>query len=227
MERLAVVGTGLIGASIGLAAARAGRRVAGWDPDPEALAAAVARGAVSEPAAELAGAVAGSELVVVAAPIIFRTVREADPTLPKVLSVNLEGQHSTLLAATIMSNLLKIFGRVQLVCAGVLLPVIIAQWFLMMRINLVAPVIRSLAYVGATVFLIYNIWVVAPRAHKYRQEYIDHADEPDLANPALDQFDRYHHENEMLLMILTALVLLMILFSGDIHPPITNFTFGG
>jgi prephenate dehydrogenase len=69
MERLAVVGTGLIGASIGLAAARGGTRVAGWDPDPDALAAAVARGAVSDPAGDLASAVAGAELVVVAAPI--------------------------------------------------------------------------------------------------------------------------------------------------------------
>ncbi len=69
MERLAVVGTGLIGASIGLAAARGGTRVAGWDPDPDALGAAVARGAVSDPAGDLASAVAGAELVVVAAPI--------------------------------------------------------------------------------------------------------------------------------------------------------------
>jgi hypothetical protein len=163
--------------------------------------------------------------IAVAAPIIFRTVREADPTLPKVLSVNLEGQHSTLLAATIMSNLLTTLGRVQLVCAGVLLPVIITQWFLISRVNIVAPVVRSVAYVGATVFLIYNIWVVAPRAHKYRQEYLDHADEPEVANPALDQFDRYHRENEMLLMILLALVLLIILFSGDIRPPVTTITF--
>ncbi|MBA2384582.1 MAG: prephenate dehydrogenase/arogenate dehydrogenase family protein, partial [Actinobacteria bacterium] len=34
ISRLAIVGTGLIGASVGLAARRAGvERVAGWDPD--------------------------------------------------------------------------------------------------------------------------------------------------------------------------------------------------
>jgi prephenate dehydrogenase len=69
VERLALVGTGLIGASIGLAAARNGTCVAGWDPDPAGLAAAVERGAVTEPAADLAAAIAGAELVVVAAPI--------------------------------------------------------------------------------------------------------------------------------------------------------------
>jgi len=66
---LAVVGTGLIGASAGLAARRAGvERVTGWDPDPEALRVAAERGAV-EPAADLESAVASVELVLVAAPV--------------------------------------------------------------------------------------------------------------------------------------------------------------
>jgi prephenate dehydrogenase len=69
MRRLAVVGTGLIGASIGLAAKRGGAHVAGWDPDPAALEAAVGRGAVDAPAGSLAELVRGAELVVVAAPI--------------------------------------------------------------------------------------------------------------------------------------------------------------
>jgi prephenate dehydrogenase len=69
ITRLTVVGTGLIGASVGLAAKRAGSRVVGWDPDPAALAAAVERGAVDEAAASLEEALRGAELAVVAAPI--------------------------------------------------------------------------------------------------------------------------------------------------------------
>jgi prephenate dehydrogenase len=69
VERLAVVGTGLIGASIGLAARKAGvGEVRGWDVDGEALAVAGERGAV-EPASSLAEAVTGAELAVVAAPV--------------------------------------------------------------------------------------------------------------------------------------------------------------
>jgi prephenate dehydrogenase len=46
-SRLALVGTGLIGASVGLAAKRAGAdRVVGFDPDPQALRTAAERGAV-------------------------------------------------------------------------------------------------------------------------------------------------------------------------------------
>jgi prephenate dehydrogenase len=70
VERLAIVGTGLIGASVGLAARRAGvERVAGWDPDERALATALERGALSVASTSLAQAVEGSELAVVAAPV--------------------------------------------------------------------------------------------------------------------------------------------------------------
>ncbi len=67
---LAIVGTGLMGASVGLAAKRAGvSSVAGWDPDAAALAAAVERGAVDRSAASLPEALADAELAVVAAPV--------------------------------------------------------------------------------------------------------------------------------------------------------------
>jgi prephenate dehydrogenase len=70
VKRLAVVGTGLIGASVGLAAKRAGvERVSGWDPDPAALEAAAGRGALDVAASTLEEAVAGAELALVAAPV--------------------------------------------------------------------------------------------------------------------------------------------------------------
>jgi len=66
--RVAVIGTGLIGASVGLAARRAGHEVRGWDADAATLAAATGRGAV-EPAETADAAAAGAELVVVAVPV--------------------------------------------------------------------------------------------------------------------------------------------------------------
>jgi prephenate dehydrogenase len=69
MQRLAIVGTGLIGASVGLAARAAGvDEVRGWDVDPDALAVAAGRDAV-DPAGSLEEAVADAELAVVAAPV--------------------------------------------------------------------------------------------------------------------------------------------------------------
>jgi prephenate dehydrogenase len=70
VERLAVVGTGLIGASVGLAAKRAGvGEVRGYDPDPDALAVAAERGAVDEPSRSIVEAVEEAELAVVATPV--------------------------------------------------------------------------------------------------------------------------------------------------------------
>jgi chorismate mutase len=67
---LAVVGTGLLGASVALAAKRAGvARVTGWDADPETLREALGAKALDGSAGSLADAVAGAELVVVAVPV--------------------------------------------------------------------------------------------------------------------------------------------------------------
>ena len=67
--RIAVVGTGLVGASFGLAARRAeAGEVVGWDEDPNALEVAAERGAVS-PAASLQEALAEADIALVAVPV--------------------------------------------------------------------------------------------------------------------------------------------------------------
>jgi prephenate dehydrogenase len=70
VERLALIGTGLIGASVGLAAKRAGvARVRGFDPDGEAAALAHDRGALDQAVSGVAEAVEGAQLAVVAVPV--------------------------------------------------------------------------------------------------------------------------------------------------------------
>jgi hypothetical protein len=168
----------------------------------------------------------GVLFIAVAAPIIFRTVHEADPTLPKVLSVNLDGQHGTLLAGTIVANLLSTLSRVQIVCAAVLAVSILAQWFFvdLGGANIVPPIMRSAMFAVAAVLAIYDWRVVWPRIQQYRQEYIDHADEPDIANPAKDQFDHYHAESVAILRNILFLLLGMILFSGNIRMAFITIT---
>ncbi len=67
--RVAVVGTGLIGGSVGLALAARGFDVVGFDRDEERVARAKELGAVGEVAASLDDAVAGADLVVIAVPV--------------------------------------------------------------------------------------------------------------------------------------------------------------
>jgi prephenate dehydrogenase len=78
VQRLAIVGTGLIGASVGLAARGAGvGEVRGWDLDPGALQVAVEREAV-EQASSLQEALDGADLAVVAAPVAQLPVEVAN-----------------------------------------------------------------------------------------------------------------------------------------------------
>ena len=70
VSRLAIVGTGLIGASVGLGAKALGAElVTGWDPDGESLRVAAERGAVDAVAPSLANALEDAELAVVAVPV--------------------------------------------------------------------------------------------------------------------------------------------------------------
>jgi hypothetical protein len=171
----------------------------------------------------------GVLFVAVAAPVIFRTIQEADPTLPRVLSVNLDKQHSTLLAGSIVANLLNILVRVQLACASVLLLTMIAQWLYIDRTgtHLWAAIIRTAMFFIAVVFAVYNWLIVWPRVTRFRQEYIDHADEPDVANPAKESFDRYQDESVMILRNILFSLLGIILFSGDISVRAMTLNFQG
>jgi prephenate dehydrogenase len=81
MTRIAVLGVGLIGGSIGLAARRRaeGATVAGWDPDPRALERGLERGAIDERCGSVVEALDGAEICFVCAPVsqVAATARAA------------------------------------------------------------------------------------------------------------------------------------------------------
>lgn len=80
MPNAALIGTGLIGASVGIALRHAGWTVAGWDPDSQALERAVAMGAVHRACVEEAETMEGADLVVLAGPVgkIVETLARLD-----------------------------------------------------------------------------------------------------------------------------------------------------
>jgi prephenate dehydrogenase len=78
--RIAILGVGLIGGSIGLAASRrAHAQVTGYDPDEQVLAKALSIGAIDSAAGDVAGAVRDADAVFVAAPVgaLAETVSQA------------------------------------------------------------------------------------------------------------------------------------------------------
>ena len=163
----------------------------------------------------------GVLFISVAAPIIMRTVREQNPVLPTILSVNLEGQHGTLLGGTIIARIMTVLFPVELACAGAMLIGLVGQWVLLPHdtARLVQSLLRSALYLAAVVLLLYHWRIVWPRWSKYRQEYLDDADNPDVANPALDQFDKYQAESVSILRNILFLLMGIILFSANIARP--------
>ena len=169
--------------------------------------------------------------IALAAPVIFRTVQENNPILTNVLSVNLDGQHSTLLAGTIVANLIQRMFIVEIICGAGLLIALILQWFIIdlsasassaLADNWAAAVLRCVLFLAGVGVVIYDRLVVWPRLMKHRLAYIDHADEPEVANPAREQFDVEQRRSITLLMVLAGLLLGIILFSSNITPRPVN-----
>ena len=161
--------------------------------------------------------------IALAAPIIFKTVRENNPVLSHVLSVNMDGQHSTLLAGSIVFALIQRLFQVELICGATLLLMLVVQPFVINLTgnNQTGAVIRSVLFLLCASAVFYDWQVLWPRIKINRSEYIDHADEPEVANPARDRFDGAQRASLTVLSVTAALLLGMILFSSTMTPPPT------
>ena len=162
----------------------------------------------------------GVLFVVMVAPVILRVLREARPILPEVLAVNLNHQHDTLLAGTLMTQIFALIGRVQFMCAGVLAGSMAIQTMLidLGSTNGTAAIIRAALLISASAVAIYEQRVLWPAIRKERQTYIDHADEPEIANPAKDAFDRLQERAIVVLLVVISLLIGLVMFSANISP---------
>src|ERR1700677_1348888 len=109
----------------------------------------------------------GGALFIASAPrVIFKTIHENEPILPHVLSVNLQGQHGTLLAGTIMGNILTTFFRIEIACCSALLIAPAAQ-FLFIDLHdsaVVAPTaVRLGLLLAAGAVVVYDWRYIWPR----------------------------------------------------------------
>lgn len=103
MKRVAIIGTGLIGASLGLAL-RKRAAVVGWDPDRANLSSAKRMGALTSVAPNLERALARADAVILAAPVraIVSLIPEVFPRVrPLALVVDVGGVKAPIVAAAV------------------------------------------------------------------------------------------------------------------------------
>ncbi len=99
MRALAISGTGLIGASIGLGLSRAGWTVSGWDPDSDVLAAAHLAGAVQHQVASFEALLSSEpDLIVMAGPPLA-IVEQLSTMETGALVIDVAGVKSAIVAA--------------------------------------------------------------------------------------------------------------------------------
>lgn len=162
----------------------------------------------------------GVLFVALAAPVVFRVVTDARPMLPEVLSVNLDNQHATLLAGSVMANLLAMVFRVQIICMIGVGVGMLAQWFtagITSGADIAMAILRNTLFVAAVIAAIYLQRSLWPKIMTARQKYIDNADSPDIANPARDDFERLQNDSVTVLRNLLFLLMGIILFSTTIR----------
>jgi prephenate dehydrogenase len=93
-----ILGTGLIGSSIGMGLRQAGWRVQAWDADPDSLSIAVERGAVDEAVPDEAAVGSSCDLLVIALPPAA-TCEAITRVEPDVLAIDVAGVKSPVVAA--------------------------------------------------------------------------------------------------------------------------------
>ena len=163
----------------------------------------------------------GAVFAVVAPPVVLRVMRQERPDLAQVLSVNLEGQHGTLLAGSVLSALMGVTFRIEGACAGVLALGLVGQWVMLGLGSsvIVGLLLRTALYLAAAVFLFYQWRVLWPAVIAKREHYIVHADDPDIANPTLDEFDRLSATSLTVLQIKLFVLLGLVLFGAIVARP--------
>ena len=110
MPTAAIVGTGLIGASLGIALRHLGWEVTGWDPDPAALGTSSQLGALDHEAPDFERAVADSDLVLLAGPPISIVAQLGSLAGTDALVTDVAGVKGPIVAAASASGVRRFVG---------------------------------------------------------------------------------------------------------------------
>ncbi len=154
--------------------------------------------------------------LVLAVPIIHAAVERADPTLPTVLSVNLDGRHSALLGGQIVDDLLKRLWPIELVAMVAMTFAQLGEWIVILNNggDILLPAVRTGLLVIAAVVAGYGSRVVRPRAAGHRERYVEVADDLEAAAEAAEAGNRDQGEIMSLLTMELFALAGLVLFAA-------------
>ena len=161
----------------------------------------------------------GVVFVVLAAPAVFRAVGQRELRLPDITAAALRGEHQTLVAGDVVAGLLQRLGQIQLLCLGAMLPLLLATTFFMTSsLQWLTLGEKALLYALSAGVVLYDRWKRFPITLRARQRYIEHADEPEVADLAKAEFEASHRASERAYHLIVFLLLLLVLVSANPEP---------
>ncbi|HQY88502.1 MAG TPA: hypothetical protein PK402_07575 [Tepidisphaeraceae bacterium] len=157
---------------------------------------------------------------------IFAVMRDQDPTLPKVLSVNIDGDHGVLLSIHLFTKLARVMTTFGFACAGAVLIGLAGQFVFGERagprfIDLIVRVGLMIASLGV---MIYDRFVVTPKLASAIASYIDQADDPEATRENRERVIRAYHEAIAVLGGLACALGGLILFSANFSQAVMTVT---
>lgn len=157
--------------------------------------------------------------VAYAVPVVFRVVRRREVRLPDVTAEALRDEHETLLAGDIVAGLLGRLGQIQIICICAMLPLLaVGTLFVQDWLDGLTLAAKAALYLTAS-WLIFSDWRKRlPITLNARQRYIDHADEPAIAEQAKAEYERLHRAGSRVYQAVVFLLLGLLLVSANPSP---------
>jgi len=161
----------------------------------------------------------------IAAPAIFKSIATLRVRSGLHADPSLDEQQTAIVAGGVMSSLLTRQGRLQLLCAALLMPLMVAQWFVidLSGNHFIAAAIRFAIWAVLSLLLLYQWLSHYPRTLRHREEFLAAGpDNPEKADAARDAFEREHRRSEQLFMLGVFLLIGLLMLSVNIMPSITR-----
>jgi hypothetical protein len=162
----------------------------------------------------------GSTVYVAAAgAVVFRVLRRREVRLPEIQSNALRDEHATLLGGDIMGALLGRMGQIHIICMAAMLPLLVLLALYAQGTWEWAAMGARVALYAAASYLILRDWRTRfPITLRARQEYVEHADEPEVAEKAKAEYEASQRRAERTYQAVLFVLLGLLLASANPAP---------